>query len=103
MAINTKWDITQLTDLSRTLEKEKDSIVANRNFLANINTEVEKAWQGYAGRTFDQRMDVDVQNLDNLIKGLEELTSDLKRATSDCYEPCEETVKAEIRKLRSTI
>lgn len=103
MANYIKWDISRLTSLVRTLNNEKESIESNRDFLMNINSEVEKAWQGYAGRAFDERMDVDAENLQVVINGIEALVNDLNRVISDCYEDCEENIKNEIDRLRSKV
>lgn len=103
MAKNLKWDTSELTTLTRKLSQEKDTIERNKEFLVSINSEVEKAWQGYAGRAFDQRMDIDAENLEKVISGIENLINDLKNVTSNCYEACEIDVQAEISSLRANV
>ena len=103
MAENVKWDTSKISSLIRNLNNEKETIERNKSFLMSINSEVEKAWQGYAGRAFDDRMDIDVENLQAVIKGMEELTADLNRIINDCYEPCEENIRNKINNLRSRV
>ncbi len=103
MAADTKWDVSDIEDMIRELSSEKEIIEDNKNFLISINSEVERAWQGYAGRSFDQRMDIDVQNTENVIKALTELISDLKSAAAQCYAACENDIDGKIRSLAAKI
>lgn len=103
MAVNIKWDISYMTQLARKLSSEKEIIEKNKEFLKSINSKVEKAWQGYAGRTFDQRMDIDVENLEKVIKGIDSLINDLNNVIKNCYEACENDIQSEINNLRSKI
>lgn len=103
MAVNIKWDISYMTQLARKLSSEKEIIEKNKEFLKSINSEVEKAWQGYAGRAFDQRMDIDVENLEKVIKGIDSLINDLNNVIKNCYEACENDIQSEINSLRSKI
>ena len=103
MATDVKWDISRISSLTRSLDMERGVIENNKDFLIAINSEVEKAWQGYAGRAFDERMDIDAENLRTVIEGIEELVNDLKAVTNDCYDPCEENIENLIRKLDSKI
>lgn len=103
MAVNVKWDISYMTQLSRKLTQEKEIIESNKDFLKSINSEVEKAWQGYAGRAFDQRMDIDVENLEKVISGIDSLINDLNNVINNCYESCENDIQSEINSLRSKV
>ena len=103
MAKNLKWDVSSLSQLVRKISSEKDTIENNKEFLRSINSEVEKAWQGYAGRAFDQRMDIDVENLEIVINGIEAVIKDLSNVISSCYEDCEKDIQSEINSLRSRV
>ncbi len=103
MAVNIKWDTSSMTLLAKELSEENEIIKINKSFLESINSVVEKAWQGYAGRTFDQRMDIDAENLQKVITGIEGLIDDLNSVINDCYEPCENEITAELNNLRSKI
>lgn len=103
MAANIKWDISNMTQIMRRLSDEKDIIERNKDFLIAINSEVEKAWQGYAGRTFDQRMDIDAENLEKVLNCINSLINDLNNVINSCYEACENDIQAEINSLRSRI
>ncbi len=103
MSENTKWDTELMSTMLRTLTKGKEALEKNKSFLENINNEVNAAWQGYAGRTFDQRMDIDVENLQTVIKETENLLNDLKSVIGDCYETCEDDIQSEISSLKSKI
>ena len=99
----TKWNVERLKELSRDLSKENDKLKENSGFMQNINKNVESAWQGYAGRSFDQRMDIDIDNMKNVIDNMDALVELLNRVTERCYAACEDDVQSEIRKLRSKV
>lgn len=103
MAVDLKWNISELSQLSRNLTGEKETIETNKDFLISINNIVENAWQGYAGRAFDQRMDIDAENLEKVISGMENLINDLNNVINNCYEACENDIQTEINSLRSKI
>lgn len=103
MAADLKWDVSRLSQLSKNLTNQKEVIERNKDFLITINSSVEKAWQGYAGRAFDQRMDIDAENLEKVIQGIDKLISDLNNVISSCYEACENDIQNEINSLRSKI
>ncbi|MCM1577918.1 MAG: hypothetical protein NC078_03865 [Ruminococcus sp.] len=103
MAVTTKWDTAMLADLVRKLDADRQVLAEKKDFLININSEVETAWQGYAGRAFDRRMDIDAENIEKVIKGVESLIDDLTKVVSQCYEPCEEAVKGEIASMLGKI
>ncbi len=101
--VNTKWDTSELTNLIRRLDNNRQTLERNKDFLMNINKEVENAWQGYAGKSFDKRMEIDAKNIENVISGIETLIEDLKNVVNQCYEHCEEAVKTEIASMRNKI
>lgn len=103
MAVDTKWDTYELTLLFRKLKDQKDIIEDNKKFLININNEAEKAWQGYAGRTFGQRLDIDVENFEIFLKDLNSLVDDMAKVIDDCYEKCETEVEGIVHSLKNSI
>lgn len=103
MAADTKWDTSKLTALLREMKNQKDTIEQNKDFLININREVETAWQGKAGRTFDQRMDIDVENLESFIKIMDDLINDIEKVIRECYEDCENDIENVIKKLMNVL
>lgn len=103
MAKDLKWDISRMTQLARMLAQARDVIEKNKDFLVSINTEVEHAWQGYTGRAFGQHMEIDVENLEKVITGINDFISDLEKVTSSCYEACETDIQAEIDRLKAKI
>lgn len=103
MAVDTKWDTTKLSSLLRELKEQRDTIKQNKDFLVNINKEAETAWQGYAGRTFDQRLDIDVENLEIFINSMDNLINDIEKVINDCYEDCENNLGYIITSLNNII
>ena len=103
MADDIKWDSAKLTSLLRKLKEQRDIISQNRELLMNINKEAEAAWQGYAGRAFDQRMDIDADNLETFISLMDKLINDLEGAVSECYEACENDIDGMLGRLRNLI
>lgn len=99
----TKWDIARLSALSNEILREKEMLAQNKDLLLNINNIVENAFQGYAGRSFDRRMEVDAENIERVVKGIEELSNDLNKVITECYSECEESVRSQIQQLRSKI
>ena len=103
MAVDTKWDTSKLSALLRDLKEQRETIERNKDFLININREVETAWQGYAGRTFDQRMEIDVENLETFIKNMDDLIDDIDKVIKDCYEECENDIEKVISQLKNVL
>lgn len=100
MAADTKWDIERLTKLLGDLGSQKDEIERSKDNLINLNSLVNQYWQGYAGRNFDSRMDIDIDNLEYFLKCMEELLNDLKRVISECYETAEDDIRLQLDILR---
>lgn len=103
MAVNIKWNTSNISSLSRSINEQKEIIVENKELLINLNKEVETAWQGYAGRTFDQRMDIDAENLELFVTTMEEIINDVDSVVRECYMECEDSVKNEINSLKNKI
>ena len=99
----TKWDVERMKDLSAALSRENEKLKENSEFLENINKTIESAWQGYAGRSFDQRMDIDIENMRNVINSIDNLVGMLNNVKDSCYTACEEDVRSEITRLRSKV
>lgn len=103
MADAVKWNTEELRELSQTLKNNNIILEEKREFLQNLNGRIEAAWQGYAGKTFDERMDIDIQNTEILIKGINELINDLNSVIENCYEECENDVRREISLLKNKV
>lgn len=103
MAVDTKWNVSELTSLMERLTEQKNIVEKNKDMLLNLNEEVETAWQGFAGRTFDQRMDIDAENMELFISQMNSLIDDLTRAIKECYEVYEGNIENEVNKLKNMI
>ncbi len=98
-----KWDTDRIMSHARSINTKKDNLEQQRNFLSNINDTVQNAWQGIAGAKFDERMDVDIDNFNIIIKDLTSLINDLNKAADNCYRTYEEKIISEIHSLRGKI
>lgn len=96
------WSISELNDHLYFLKKRLEAFTRQKVFLVNINSEVKTAWQGIAGATFGEMMDIDIQNYESILSDLDSLVTDLTNAIGK-YETCETNIKSEINSLNGKI
>jgi|GEM_PF-1403847 len=94
-----KWDTDQLTQILRVLRQECDNLQGQREFLSGLKGDVASHWKSPAGTQYLARLDVDVENLDIILRGLTQHMEGLEGAVAKCYVPCEDKVKSGLSDL----
>lgn len=98
MVKDIKWDTEELHSLLKTLNDKRDVIARNKDFLVNIDTEIEKSWQGMAGKVFDDRLDHDTQTAVEFINAMDVTIEQVNQVIRQ-YTDCENEINSSIRQL----
>jgi uncharacterized protein YukE len=98
-----KWDIEGLNASLRSLRTEKDNLSQSRAFLAGLRQEVSANWRGLSGKAYEGRLDLDMQNYDKIISGLDVRIKKLEDIANKYYQNCENEVASAVRSMAGLI
>ncbi|MEF9916839.1 MAG: hypothetical protein RSD97_08180 [Lachnospiraceae bacterium] len=94
-----KWDLDGLNASLEQLKKEKENLEANRQFLKTLKSEVMQNWQGATGTVYLASLNVDMENFEIILKGLEKKIEILHKISTQIYRECEEQVNKKVDKM----
>jgi uncharacterized protein YukE len=98
-----KWDIESLNANLRRLKTERQNLSQSRTFLSGLRDEIVANWQGISGMAYEGRLDLDMQNYDKIIAGLDARINRLDDITNKVYQNCENEVSAVVRSMAGRI
>lgn len=98
-----RWDIERLNDIRLTLQREKEELEQNRQFFANMESEVQSNWESLAGERYRENLEIDLKNYDAIVQGLEQHLARLDRTANQYYQECESYLRGEMNRLGTRI
>lgn len=98
-----KWDIEVMVQKLHQMKQEYENLAREREFFLKLEEEVQRDWQSAAGDMYRQSLDVDMENYNAILKGLDKKIKTLDGVIHNAYAKCEETVDTRIRNLCRSI
>lgn len=98
-----RWDLEALKSGKERLIEEKNNLEENEGVVRNLKTEIEENWQSISSEIYLENLEVDIKNLEFIIKAAEELGNLLDKVISQEYGECEKQINSKLNNLVSSI
>lgn len=92
-----RWDLEALRSGKNRLIEEKKGVVEN------LRAEIEENWQSVSSEIYLEELEVDIKDLNFIIKAADELGTLLEKVISQEYGECESKITSKLNSLASSI
>ena len=92
-----RWDLEALRSGKNRLIEE------NKGVVENLRAEIEENWQSVSSEIYLEELEVDIKDLNFIIKAADELGTLLEKVISQEYGECESKITSKLNSLASSI
>lgn len=98
-----RWDIEVMEGLLTQLEREYEEMRSSRDFLKSLQEEVQRDWESFAGRQYQENLTMDMQEYDEFLNQLKKQAEHLDEIIHRCYQECEESVRVRAAQMSGNV
>ena len=98
-----RWDLEALRSGKNRLIEEKNNLEENKGVVENLRAEIEENWQSVSSEIYLEELEVDIKDLNFIIKAADELGTLLEKVISQEYGECESKITSKLNSLASSI
>ena len=98
-----RWDLEALRSGKNRLIEEKNNLEENKGVVENLRAEIEENWQSVSSEIYLEELEVDIKDLNFIIKAADELGTLLEKVISQEYGECESKITSKLNNLASSI
>ena len=80
-----RWDLEALRSGKNRLIEEKNNLEENKGVVENLRAEIEENWQSVSSEIYLEELEVDIKDLNFIIKAADELGTLLEKVISQEY------------------
>ena len=96
-----RWDLEALRSGKNRLIEEKNNLEENKGVVENLRAEIEENWQSVSSEIYLEELDI--KDLNFIIKAADELGTLLEKVISQEYGECESKITSKLNSLASSI
>ena len=97
-----RWDLEALRSGKNRLIEE-NNLEENKGVVENLRAEIEENWQSVSSEIYLEELEVDIKDLNFIIKAADELGTLLEKVISQEYGECESKITSKLNSLASSI
>ena len=94
-----RWDLEALRSGKNRLIEEKNNLEENKGVVENLR----ENWQSVSSEIYLEELEVDIKDLNFIIKAADELGTLLEKVISQEYGECESKITSKLNSLASSI
>lgn len=98
-----RWDLEALRSGKNRLIEKKNNLEENKGVVENLRAEIEENWQSVSSEIYLEELEVDIKDLNFIIKAADELGTLLEKVISQEYGECESKITSKLNSLASSI
>ena len=95
-----RWDLEALRSGKNRLIEDLEE---NKGVVENLRAEIEENWQSVSSEIYLEELEVDIKDLNFIIKAADELGTLLEKVISQEYGECESKITSKLNSLASSI
>ena len=98
-----KWDREFLEESCRRINQEKQNLERQKSVVENLKSEIFANWQSFSSEIYLEALEVDVENLNIVIKAAGEMNNLLREVKDKAYGECEAHVRSRLSQVTNSM